>query len=77
MLSAGVFTTHKTQAVRLPKPIAFPEDVKQVEVTVIGRSRLLTPVGLEWDEWFDNLEPLGDDFLSERDQGTAEEREPW
>jgi antitoxin VapB len=77
MTRATVFTTHKTQAVRLPKPIAFPADVKQIEVTVIGRSRLLTPVGLGWDEWFDNLEPFEDDFLADRAQGVAEERESW
>ncbi len=39
------FKSNQAQAVRLPKAVAFPEDVKKVSVVVIGKSRLFTPSG--------------------------------
>jgi len=76
MVTSTVFANNRTQAVRLPKAVALPASVKQVEVRVVGRGRLITPVGDGWDDWFDSLEPMGDDFLADRRQGTAETREP-
>ncbi|MBJ3052926.1 toxin-antitoxin system antitoxin VapB, partial [Salmonella enterica subsp. enterica serovar Mbandaka] len=48
-----LFFSNRTQAVRLPKSISFPEDVKHVEIIAVGRSRIITPVGESWDSWFD------------------------
>ena len=55
MTQATLFKSNQTQAVRLPKAVAFPEDVKKVSVVVIGKSRLLTPSENLWDSWFDQL----------------------
>ena len=55
MTQATIFKSNQTQAVRLPKAVAFPEDVKKVSVVVIGKSRLLTPSENLWDDWFDQL----------------------
>jgi antitoxin VapB len=63
--------------VRLPKGVAFPEGVRRVDVAVVGQSRVLTPTGSGWDEWFASLEPFGEDFLAERSQGEAEDRDVW
>ena len=55
MTQATIFKSNQTQAVRLPKAVAFPEDVKKVSVVVMGKSRLLTPSENLWDNWFDQL----------------------
>lgn len=54
MVRSTVFTTNEGQAVRLPKSVALPDNVKHVEITRIGRSRLISPVGHSWDAFFDS-----------------------
>lgn len=48
MTRSTVFTTNRSQAVRLPKPVALPEGVRQVEIVKLGRSRLISPAGHSW-----------------------------
>ena len=75
--SSTVFTTNRSQAVRLPKAAAFPDSVHQVDILKIGRSRLIVPKGQRWDDLFIGEAPRAtEDFLRERDQPPAEEREP-
>jgi len=76
MTRSTVFTSNRSQAVRLPKAVAFPADVRQVEIIKIGHSRLISPVGKRWDDLFLQGPRATDDFLSERQQPAAEEREP-
>jgi antitoxin VapB len=76
MTRSTVFTTNRSQAVRLPKAVAFPEDVHQVDIIKIGQSRLVSPVGKRWDDLFANGPRASDDFMSEREQPALEEREP-
>ena len=76
MARSTVFVSNRSQAVRLPKALAFPEGVRQVEIIRLGNSRLITPVGRRWDEFFVNGPQVSEDFLSERDQPSAQEREP-
>jgi antitoxin VapB len=45
MARSKVFSTHTSQAVRLPNAVAFPEGVHQVEIIKLGYSRLVSPVG--------------------------------
>ena len=40
-----IFKTNRSQAVRLPKEVAFPEGVKAVQISVVGNSRIITPAG--------------------------------
>jgi antitoxin VapB len=75
MARSTVFTTNRSQAVRLPKPVALPAGVRQVEITKMGRSRLISPADQSWDLFFDGPQPEGE-FMSERQQPPAEEREP-
>lgn len=72
--TASVFKLNKSQAVRIPQPIKFPDDVKTVEVIKVGNARLLTPVGDSWESWF-NGEGVSDDFMNEREQLADQERE--
>lgn len=74
MTVANIFITNQTQAVRLPKAVAFPDDVKQVEVRVVGNTRILSPVGSAWDYFFDHVE-VPTDFMNEREQPIAQDRE--
>ncbi len=76
MTRSTVFTSNRSQAVRLPKPVAFPEEVHQVEITRIGHSRLISPVGRRWDDFFVNGPPASEDFMTDRGAPTVEEREP-
>lgn len=76
MTEAKLFTSNKSQAVRLPKRVAFPEGVDRVEVIELGRSRLLTPVGTRWDDFFDGP-AASSDFMAERDQPSVQEREDF
>lgn len=67
-----VFRNNRTQAIRLPKAVALPDDVEAVEITAVGNARVVTPVGGAVDYWFDHGVTVTDDFLHEREQGTQE-----
>jgi antitoxin VapB len=70
-MPSTVFTSNRSQAVRLPKAVAFPDDVRRVE------SRLLVPEGERWDDLFLNGPRASEDFLVGREQPAAAEREPF
>ena len=74
MEQGAIFKSNRSQAVRLPKAVALPDDVKRVDVVAIGRTRILTPVGESWDSWFDG-EGVSPDFMSMREQPGDQERE--
>ena len=44
-METTVFLSNRSQAVRLPKAVALPENVKRVEVIAVGRTRIITPAG--------------------------------
>lgn len=75
MVRTTVFRNNTTQAVRLPRAVALPDDVREVEVRVVGESRVITPAGKGWDEWFDHGLRTEADFLADREQGAADERD--
>ena len=74
MESSSVFKSNTTQAVRLPKAVALPDEVKRVDIIALGRARLIVPAGEGWDSWFDGAR-VTDDFMSLRDQPADQERE--
>ncbi len=74
METASVFKSNKSQAVRLPKPVALPDSVKKVDIIPLGRARLIVPAGEAWDSWF-NGEGVTSDFMSDREQPTEQNRE--
>lgn len=69
-----VFQTNKSQAVRLPKAVAFPSDVSEVSITAVGVTRVIAPVNQSWDFWFDSA-TISDDFINEREQPEMQSRE--
>ena len=75
MTTATVFLNNRSQAVRLPKAVAFPPGVDKVEVRVEGASRVLTPVVSSWAEWARTRQCVDPDFLADRDQGEWDVRD--
>ena len=69
-----VFKSNRSQAVRLPKEVAFPESVKNVEIIAIGNKRMIAPANESWEEWF-NSPGVSKDFMSERNQPKDQFRE--
>ena len=75
MASSTVFTSTRSQAVRLPKAVAFPDDVHQVDILKIGRSRVIVPRGKRWDDLFLQGPRASEDFMGERAQPVPDERD--
>ena len=76
MEKTTVFKNNRSQAVRLPKAVALPDNVSQVEIIAVGRTRIITPAGEGWDSWFDG-EDVTSDFMTSRDQPDEQERESF
>jgi len=69
-----IFKSNRSQAVRLPMEVAFPDSVKDVEITAIGNKRMIVPADQSWDEWF-NAPGVSSDFMTERRQPEDQNRE--
>lgn len=76
MEQGAVFQSNRSQAIRLPKAVALPDDVKRVDIVAVGRTRIITPAGEVWDSWFDG-EATTSDFMSERSQPDLQERDAF
>ncbi len=64
-----LFLSNRSQAVRLPRAVAFGEGVREVVVTPDGPRRIIAPADAAWDDFFD---APGVD-LGERTQPGAQE----
>lgn len=73
MTKTKVFLSNRSQAVRLPKDVAFPPGVSEVAILRDGVRRVIVPAGALWDDFFD---ATGVD-VGERVQPKAEERESF
>jgi len=72
---AGVFRSNRSQAVRIPRDMEFPEGVKQVYIRKQGRALVIVPVSEFWDDFFSR--PPCPDFPERAPQGEYEERESF
>ena len=77
MSTGSVFVNNRTQAVRLPADTRFPDDVKQVNVRIVGKDRVLSPVDNTWDSFFLSEEHVSYDFMKERASQEQSEREAF
>jgi len=73
MTKTTLFRSNRTQAVRLPKDVAFPDGVKSVTVLREGNRRVIVPSDAVWDYFFSST---GVD-LGVRDQPDAQVRETF
>lgn len=74
MPTTRLFHNNTTQAVRLSKDVAFPDDVSEVEVIVRGEARLIVPVGRRWDYYFEHGLRVSEDFMLDREQPEDQDR---
>ena len=54
MTRTSLFQSNKSQAVRLPKAVAFPQDVHDVRILKDGKRRIIVPANAVWDDFFDH-----------------------
>jgi antitoxin VapB len=73
MARTRVFQSNRSQAVRLPKDVAFPESVKEVSILREGSRRIIVPANMAWDDFF--AAPGID--LADRDQPEAQTRDSF
>ncbi len=71
MVRTTVFRSNRSQAVRLPKDVAFSVGVKEVAVLREGKRRVIVSASAVWDDFFD---APGID-LGPRDEPVTQERE--
>ena len=71
MTRTVLFQSNRSQAVRLPKDVAFPQGVKDVTILREGKGRIIVPSDAVWDDFF---AASGVD-LGERDQPEVQARE--
>ena len=77
MTQASLFSNNRNQAVRIPKALEFPNDVKKVNISIVGNGLLITPSGSTWDSFFLPENRVSDDFMEEREQPADQERESF
>lgn len=72
MVATTLFKSNKSQAVRLPKDVAFPEDVREVRIIRDGTRRIIAPADASWDDFFGapgiNLDPRNQPPVQLRDE---------
>ena len=73
MTRTTLFRSNRSQAVRLPKDVAFPDGVREVAVLREGRRRVIVPAETMWDDFF--AAPGID--LPDRDQPAAQARDAF
>jgi len=73
MVSSKLFLNNTTQAIRLPKDVAFPADVLEVDIIVQGDARIMVPKGHGWSWWAEHGPRLPEDFTLHRDELNADE----
>jgi len=71
MVLTKLFQSNRSQAVRLPKDVAFPAGVDEVRILRDGKRRVIVPAGAVWDDFFD---APGTD-LGARDQPCLQSRD--
>ena len=77
MTLSTVFTNNRTQAVRLPVEVRFPDSVKKVVVRIVGQERIIAPAEASWDSFFLSAPLPSDDFMLTRAEQVQPEREAF
>ena len=75
MSTSTVFTNNRSQAVRLPADMRFPDSVKKVEVRVVGLERIIAPAESAWDSFFLREQTVSNDFMTGRADQLQSERD--
>lgn len=73
--TAKLFMNGRSQAVRLPAEFRFSG--REVFIERQGDAVILTPKPAGWDDFFARQSRVPTDFMVEREDPEAEEREPF
>ena len=73
MTRTTLFRSNRSQAVRLPKEVAFPAGVREVRILREGLRRVIVPANAVWDVFF----AAPGIALGERDQPRPQPREAF
>ena len=73
MDTAKIFKNGKSQAIRLPKEYRFRGS--KVYLKQVGNAVVLIPEQDSWQTLIESLAQFSDDFMTERQQPSAQERE--
>ena len=73
MRTAKLFQTGRSQAVRLPKEFRFEGD--DVYIKKVGDMVIMIPYRMPWKSLIDSLELFSSDFMENREQPLAQERQ--
>jgi antitoxin VapB len=73
MTTTKLFRSNRSQALRLPKDVAFPVGVHDVAIFCDGARRVVVPANAVWDDFFDRP---GID-IGERVEPAHQPREPF
>ncbi len=76
IVKSKLFKTNRSQAVRIPKAVAFPEGVEEVEIVRSGNTLTISPAGKRWSDYFEHGPFATEDFLADREDRPPEDREP-
>ncbi|MBO0841719.1 MAG: AbrB/MazE/SpoVT family DNA-binding domain-containing protein [Nocardioides sp.] len=71
-----LFKSNRTQAVRLPKDVAFGDDVTEVTITAVGDTRIVAPAAMNPMEVFFSTTKGIPDF-PDRDQPMEDQERDW
>lgn len=75
MSTATIANQNRKQTVDMPQHAAFPIHIKEVEVIVVGNTRILTPRGERWQVWASRPSQLSEDCFAERGQDGTQNRQ--
>jgi antitoxin VapB len=67
-----LFKSNRSQAVRIPKDLAFPDNVKDILIRRVGNKIEITPNDSFWDDFF--AQGPNPDFPERFPQGEYEKR---
>ncbi|WP_404800768.1 type II toxin-antitoxin system VapB family antitoxin [Arthrobacter vasquezii] len=67
MTTTKILRTSRSQIIRIPEALQWPDNVNEVVVIQDGPSRIITPVDRSWDSWFADL-PADGSYPAEREQ---------
>ncbi|MDQ6740935.1 MAG: antitoxin [Actinomycetota bacterium] len=73
-LGTKIFRSNQSQAVRLPKALEIPPSVREVSILAQGKARIIAPMDMVWNSWFDGP-AVSADFPAHREQPPQPERE--
>ncbi|SJM90740.1 type II toxin-antitoxin system VapB family antitoxin [Crenothrix polyspora] len=71
--TAKIFMNGRSQALRLPKEFRF--DTDEVYITTQGENLLISPKKPNWDDFFNTQPVFSEDFLADRQDVIAQERD--